>query len=23
MRVKLKKHIFCLLQIDEETILCG
>jgi hypothetical protein len=23
MEVKLKKHIFCLLQIDEDTILCG
>jgi len=23
MRIKLKKHIFCLLQIDEETVLCG
>ena len=23
MKVKLKKHIFCLLQIDEETVLCG
>lgn len=23
MRVKLKKHIFCLLQIDDETVLCG
>ena len=23
MSVKLKKHIFCLLQIDENTILCG
>jgi hypothetical protein len=23
MRIKLKKHIFCLLQIDEDTVLCG
>ena len=23
MSVKLKKHIFCLLQIDDNTILCG
>lgn len=23
MRVKLHKHIFCLLQLDEDTILCG
>lgn len=23
MRIKLKKHIFCLLQLDEDTILCG
>ena len=23
MQIKLKKHIFCLLQIDENTILCG
>jgi len=23
MKVKLKKHIFCLLQIDEDTVLCG
>lgn len=23
MRVKLKKHIFCMLQLDDETVLCG
>ena len=23
MRVKLQKHIFCMLQLDEDTILCG
>ena len=23
LQIKLKKHIFCLLQIDNDTILCG
>jgi len=23
LRVKLRKHIFCILQIDEDTLLCG
>ena len=23
LKVKLKKHIFCLLQIDDNTLLCG
>ena len=23
LRIKLRKHIFCMLQIDEDTILCG
>lgn len=23
MKVKLRKHIFCLLQLDDDTILCG
>jgi hypothetical protein len=22
-KVKLKKHIFCMLQLDEHTVLCG